>query len=330
MDNNNSEWPETPTMMLSNLLREIRMKYVPDYRFENNQMAKETNGVASCELYECFCLVGPQYRSSGRNQNKGTAKHIAAENMLRLLDSKGKLGKFRLPGSSFIAEEDTFGDNPISRLHEFLQCRGIEKPIFDDDKYGTQYEVRCGIFQLKMETTARNASKKLAKKAAAKDMINKLEQMDSEGKIGRQIDGNSDSHSINDDLDQIQSVEKNLHSYLGIKNMYGAQITLGPSVLAELHRTNQFVKVLEDILERYEVEYDLIEINSKNMFGLYQVICRLRTIPVVTVPGVGKSIELAKQAAAHQAIEALNIGSRRMAFREKVHNFGPKQENKTE
>ena len=30
--------------------------------------------------------------------------------------------------------------------------------------------------------------------------------------------------------------------------MYGAQITLGPSVLAELHRTNQFVKVLEDIL----------------------------------------------------------------------------------
>lgn len=156
MDNNNSEWPETPTMMLSNLLREIRMKYVPDYRFESNQMAKETNGVASCELYECFCLVGPQYRSSGRNQNKGTAKHIAAENMLRLLESKGKLGNFRLPASSFIAEEDTFGDNPISRLHEFLQCRGIEKPIFDDDKYGTQFEVRCSIFQLKMETSARS------------------------------------------------------------------------------------------------------------------------------------------------------------------------------
>ena len=76
--------------------------------------------------------------------------------MLRLLESKGKLGNFRLPASSFIAEEDTFGDNPISRLHEFLQCRGIEKPIFDDDKYGTQFEVRCSIFQLKMETSARS------------------------------------------------------------------------------------------------------------------------------------------------------------------------------
>ena len=53
------------------------------------------------------------------------------------------------------------------------------------------------------------------------------------------------------------------------------------------------------------MEYDLIEINSKNIFGLYQVICRLKTVPIVTVPGVGKSIQLAKQAAAHQAIEAL-------------------------
>jgi len=69
------------------LLREVNMKYQADFRFESNSISKEQNGVASSILFECFCLVGP-YQTKGLNQKKTNAKHIAAENMLRLMEAK--------------------------------------------------------------------------------------------------------------------------------------------------------------------------------------------------------------------------------------------------
>ena len=78
-------------------------------------------------------------------------------------------------------------------------------------------------------------------------------------------------------------------------------------------------------------------------FGLYQVFCRLQTFPIVTVPAMGATLKQAKQAAAHQAIEALvsvilkrqvlnstikTVASRRMAYREKTADFfKPKPSN---
>ena len=92
---------------------------------------------------------------------------------------------FRIPKSSYVSEEDSIGDNPVSRLHEFLQSHGFdrnhflmhfcmyrtercfrisaanyclkvhERPSFDDDQFGNFFEVRCGIVQLQMETCAR-------------------------------------------------------------------------------------------------------------------------------------------------------------------------------
>ena len=88
----------------------------------------------------------------------------------------------RIPKSSYVSEEDSIGDNPVSRLHEFLQSHGFdrnhflmhfcmhrsillhvciivlkvhERPSFDDDQFGNFFEVRCGIVQLQMETCAR-------------------------------------------------------------------------------------------------------------------------------------------------------------------------------
>ena len=37
---------------------------------------------------------------------------------------------FRIPKSSYVSEEDSIGDNPVSRLHEFLQSHGFDRNRF--------------------------------------------------------------------------------------------------------------------------------------------------------------------------------------------------------
>lgn len=316
MDNNNTEWRETPAMMLQGLLREVNMKYQADFRFESNSISKEQNGVASSILFECFCLVGP-YQTKGLNQKKTNAKHIAAENMLRLMEAKKLLGKVRIPKSSYVSEEDSIGDNPVSRLHEFLQSHGFDRPSFDDDQFGNFFEVRCGIVQLQMETCARHTSKKLAKRAAAYQMVEQLEKMDIDFLTAKQA-GGPDIDGPTHDVTQVKLIEKNIHSHLGVRNLQGVQIVVQPRVMGELHSSNNFIKILNGLAEKYSFEYDFLELEGKNAVGLFQMFCRLNTFPIITVAAVGKTILQAKQAAAHSAIENLCVASRRMAYREKT------------
>ena len=42
MNNNNTDWNEVPCAMLIHVLRDLCIKYRPDYRFENNSVSQET------------------------------------------------------------------------------------------------------------------------------------------------------------------------------------------------------------------------------------------------------------------------------------------------
>ena len=121
---------------------------------------------------------------------------------------------------------------------------------------------------------------------------------------------------------------RNPHSHIGVKNLQGVQIVVRPSIMGELHGTSNFISVLDILAEQFNFSYDFLQLGDNRIdfltfsiwsiqliiqarksieshFGLYQVFCRLQTFPIVTVPAMGATLKQAKQAAAHQALEAL-------------------------
>ena len=81
--------------------------------------------VASSQLFECICTLG-KFHSVGLNQKKLNAKHLAAEKMLRILDEHKLIGRIKIPKAPFIDNNETLGDNPVSRLFELLQMKGMK------------------------------------------------------------------------------------------------------------------------------------------------------------------------------------------------------------
>ena len=157
MNNNNTDWPDVPCSMLVLVLRELCIKYRPDFRFENNSVSQETADQASMNLFECFCIVGKD-TTRGLNQKKMNAKNIAAEQMLRLYERRGLLSKLRirLPEQPYIDPAEELGDNPISKLFELCQFKGLDRPTFSDDTFGKLFEVFCSLPQLGIETKTRS------------------------------------------------------------------------------------------------------------------------------------------------------------------------------
>lgn len=74
-------------------------------------------------LFECVCTLG-KYISVGLNQKKLNAKHMAAEKMLRRLQSENLLGRIKIPQTEFIDKDEALGDNPVSKLYELIQMKG--------------------------------------------------------------------------------------------------------------------------------------------------------------------------------------------------------------
>ena len=130
------------------------------------------DATCAANIFECQCSFAGLI-TSGTNQKKKSAKHLASEMMLRVLEERGMVKGLRCPSKPYLGVEDDNFDNPISKLFEFLQIRGlflnihqqqpkrqkismilaIEKPVFWDDLYGTQFKVTCTIASLKLETS---------------------------------------------------------------------------------------------------------------------------------------------------------------------------------
>jgi len=251
--------------MLIHVLRDLCIKYRPDFRFENNSVSQETADQASMNLFECFCLVGKD-TTRGLNQKKMNAKNIAAEQMLRLYERRGLLAKLRirLPEQPYIDPAEELGDNPISKLFELCQFKGLERPTFSDDTFGKLYEVFCSLPQLGIETKTRNVSKKVAKKLVAKEMVERLESIDIDAKLSLNLNTQNDSEcgSIDQDIGQVKLIEKNPHSHIGVRNLRGVQIVVTPLIMGELHATSNFTNVLDMLAEQFDFTYDLIQLST--------------------------------------------------------------------
>jgi len=326
MDNNNetSDWPATPVMFLMNVLAEIKFKHRAEYGFRENSVSKETNENISSKLFECVCTLG-NLKSSGLHQNKLNAKHMAAEGMIRQLHKAKLLGRMRIPSTQYIDKNESLGDNPVSKLYELLQMKDLERPSYETDQFGTQYEMRCIIPKLKLETCYRSSSKKLAKREACKLMLEKLMSMDLSD-----LDLTSDVvPSDFEDSSKFSLNYQNIHSLMGVQNLKGTAINLNTDILAQLQQTSNFIQVLEDLASMFGFTHEFLTIKEKNLINLHQVMARLNTFPIICVPGVGRTVLDAKNAAALQAIEALNIYSRRMAFREKLPDFRNREADET-
>lgn len=70
-----------------------------------------------------------------------------------------------------------------------------------------------------------------------------------------------------------------MHSFLGLRNPCGSSIILTPDILAQLHESDNFLEILDELCVRFETKYDILTIKEKSLVNLYQVLVRLQTFP---------------------------------------------------
>ena len=56
-------------------------------------------------------------------------------------------------------------------------------------------------------------------------------------------------------------------------------IILTPDILAQLHESDNFLEILDELCVRFETKYDILTIKEKSLVNLYQVLVRLQTFP---------------------------------------------------
>lgn len=319
------EWDATPCTLLSEIAGKAGgLKSQLDYAFR--QMTRETieDNTHSQHIFECQCSFAGMI-TSGSNTKKKNAKHLASEYMLRSLQERGMVKGLRVPEKPFLGESDDNFDNPTSKLFEFVQIRGIEKPVFWDDMYGTQFKMTCTIASLKLESTGMCSSKKQAKREACRHMLEKLESCDVEGlmkehELQQKLEEEDEENNYHRNKNTYMVETSNIHSFLGYRNQRGSYINIDGKDLYRLQATDKFLSVLNGICKRYCLLITHFEFKDLDVYGLKQTILRVNSIPPVTCFGKGFTKTDAKNASALQAIEHFNVGSRRMVFRERNYN----------
>lgn len=309
------EWEMTPASMLAEVSIRGEMKARLDYAFRETarQPVGENQGPL---LFECICTFGT-LKTNAVNTKKLNAKHAASENMLRLLEQRKLVRGLRVPPTPFLGDNEDVTDNPISKLHEFLQLRSIDRPTFDDDKRGALYHLTCTVPQLRLEALASSTSKKLAKREACKKMLDLCEACD----VDALMADDNESTVVSEDRNKNYQLDRtNLHSFIGYRNKKGSYINLDVKDLHRLQGTSKFENILKSISERYALSVEYLEIKQRSTFGHRQVVARVNTIPIITCPAAGYTLDDARNAAALVAIEHINVGSRRMAYRERQHD----------
>ncbi|KAI5751365.1 hypothetical protein M8J77_006796 [Diaphorina citri] len=213
--------------------------------------------------------------------------------------------------------------NPISLLQESCFARRWPPPYYETDSpNGMPHERQytTSVYVDKFREVGTGKTKKLAKKEAAKRMLNVLKSVPISPVDYKKLYEDNITSSKNLDLANELSYLKEA-TYVKMTPQQSKKIAQfhqklknnkGPKLDAlKQNISNQKgfdpVQYLHEISQDQRFEITFVEIEDKSLSGQFQALVQLATYPVAVCHGQGKTQQEAKTVAAHNAIEYLRL-----------------------
>ncbi|XP_061547374.1 LOW QUALITY PROTEIN: interferon-inducible double-stranded RNA-dependent protein kinase activator A homolog [Phycodurus eques] len=272
---------KTPIQML----HEYGIKHgkIPTYVQEKAEgEAHQPSFVFSVTIGEVCC--------KGEGSSKKAAKHMAAEDALRILQMNTEAVSLPVKSeSNDVAAKSNDHNNSVGMLQELSLQRGWRLPEYTmimetGPPHRREFTITCAVESL--SETAAGSSKKAAKKAAAEKLVAKLQSLSGSSEITWTPKPRVQFENLkNSSAEKISFLRRNP---LSIPNTDYIQL------MAELSKE-----------QRFDIAY--MDIDELTANGQYQCLVELSTSPVTVCHGTGISRSNAHNAAAHSALQYIKI-----------------------
>ncbi|XP_066468433.1 interferon-inducible double-stranded RNA-dependent protein kinase activator A isoform X2 [Tiliqua scincoides] len=281
---------DTPRKTPIQLLHEYGTKanLTPVYELEKQ------GGQVHMPVFTFKVTVG-DITATGEGPSKKIAKHHAAETALNILKDSSNIcisvPDHLIPESFNQAQNRT---SPIGSLQELAIQKGCRLPEYSltqetGPPHKREFTMTCRMGSF--VETGSGTSKKLAKRNAAKKLLEKFSSF-SEDSINIAL-RNEQSHNLGCTWDSL-------------KNSSGEKITLLKISPLSIPNTD-YVQLLGEIAEEQGFNVTYLNIEELSANGQYQCLAELSTNPVTVCPGTGISWSNAHSDAAHSALQYLKI-----------------------
>ncbi|XP_028992805.1 interferon-inducible double-stranded RNA-dependent protein kinase activator A homolog [Betta splendens] len=227
---------------------------------------------------------------TGQGPTKKAAKHQAAEAALNILQVNAKTASVPEEAESNGVAAETYNHpNSVGKLQELALQRGWRRPEYSvsleaGPPHNREFTVSCCLESLTEKATGN--SKKAAKKAAAENMMTRIQSLS--------------------DSSEITWNPKPSIPFENLKNSSAEKITSLRRNPLSIPNTDYIQMMLELSQEQvFEVTY--LDIDELTVNGQYQCLAQLSTSPVTVCHGTGMTCSNAHNDAAHSALQYLKI-----------------------
>ncbi|XP_077435574.1 interferon-inducible double-stranded RNA-dependent protein kinase activator A homolog [Vanacampus margaritifer] len=226
----------------------------------------------------------------GEGPSKKAAKHVAAEDALRILQVDTAAVSFPVKSeSNGVAAESNSHPNSVGTLQELSLQRGWRLPEYTmlmetGPPHRREFTVTCTMESL--SETASASSKKAAKKAAAEKMVAKLQS----------LSGST----------EITWTPKHRVQFENLKNSSAEKISFLRRNPLSIPNTD-YIQLMAELSKEQSFDVAYLDIDELTANGQYQCLVELSTSPVTVCHGTGISRGNAHNAAAHSALQYIKI-----------------------
>jgi RISC-loading complex subunit TARBP2 len=285
-----------------------------------------------------YRVVVGEIVATGKGPSKKKAKHCAAQEALEKIrevvaSAAGQdmsqffakaCSKIEIPDS---ADDDNVPGNPVGGLQEFTQKKLLRPPIYEfisEQGEGPPHcrEFVCIVNLGKLKETGIGKSKKTAKRAAAFNMLKKLE---SEAAKLEEQDNSEECEGTPAVESSYLAMLKDGKKIQTLNNQTGKAVTQffknikakPGKALTTLHSSSlnaaglNFIDILAQIADEHTFEVTYVDLPELSVAGQHQCIVQLATMPVAVCHGLGQTKDAAHANAAHNALQYLKIMTKR-------------------
>jgi len=305
-----------------------------------------------------YRVVVGEIVATGKGPSKKKAKHVAAQEALERIrqvvasaagqdmavtEIFAKACKIEVPTTGLVSDpdDDDVPGNPVGQidavyrgLQEFTQKKLLRPPIYEFiSEQGPPHcrEFVCIVHLGKLQDTGVGKSKKNAKRAAAFNMLKKLELeasiLDDADAAGLDQDPGEevDADQIKSSYYSILKEEKKKEAAaqlpaisggdLALQGLMGPNPSVAAAAIASKVKINKgkksssavtnFIQVLQTVAEAHGFEVTYVDLPEMSTCGRHQCIVQLSTMPVAVCHGLGATKDLAHMTAAQNAVSYL-------------------------
>jgi len=299
-----------------------------------------------------YRVVVGEIVATGKGPSKKKAKHVAAQEALERIrqvvasaagqdmavtEIFAKACKIEVPTTGLVSDagdDDDVPGNPVGKspfqgLQEFTQKKLLRPPIYEFiSEQGPPHcrEFVCIVHLGKLQDTGVGKSKKNAKRAAAFNMLKKLEHEatkldEADAAVGEEVD----AEQIKSSYYSILKEEKKKEAASQLPPISGGDLALqglmgpnpSPAAAAIANKikiskgkkassaVTNFIQVLQTVAEAHGFEVTYVDLPEMSTCGRHQCIVQLSTMPVAVCHGLGATKDLAHMTAAQNAVSYL-------------------------